>query len=216
VDAAHVALVSVKEAWADSSGPIRELLVAVMSWVAQQERRRLVERTKAGLARARANGKKIGRPRLNPAARDRALKLVAAGQANRRRRAHRRPRGFHHQARTARTRRWAMTEDELKVRGFQGGAAELLSTFRRLKGRDPAYIVSEAGWVCELVFGDVMDELKEEAAGKTSMVLDVPWLGIWLDPNDEEDALPPRVPRRGSWQRSASRRSRARRSCFRT
>ena len=80
LDAAHVALVSVKEPWADTSGPVRDLLVAVMSWVAQQERSRLVERTKAGMARARADGKRLGRPPLDRAAMKTALALLAAGK----------------------------------------------------------------------------------------------------------------------------------------
>ena len=44
-----MALVSVRESWADTSGPVRDLLVSVMAWVATQEKARLVERTKAGL-----------------------------------------------------------------------------------------------------------------------------------------------------------------------
>lgn len=43
---------------------IRELLTAIMLWVAQQERRNLIERTKAGMERAESEGKIIGRPRV--------------------------------------------------------------------------------------------------------------------------------------------------------
>lgn len=42
---------------------IRQLLMAIISWVAQRERENLVERTRAGLDRARAEGKILGRPR---------------------------------------------------------------------------------------------------------------------------------------------------------
>jgi putative DNA-invertase from lambdoid prophage Rac len=57
----HVA--SVKDSWLDvGPGPLRDLLVQVMAWVAQGERDRLIERTKAGLERARAQGKRLGRP----------------------------------------------------------------------------------------------------------------------------------------------------------
>lgn len=42
---------------------IRQLLIMIMSWVAQRERDNLIERTKAGLDRARAEGKFLGRPR---------------------------------------------------------------------------------------------------------------------------------------------------------
>jgi DNA invertase Pin-like site-specific DNA recombinase len=59
-----VHLTSVQDAWLDQpAGPLRDLLVQIMAWVAEGERRRLVERTVAGQARARAQGKRIGRPR---------------------------------------------------------------------------------------------------------------------------------------------------------
>jgi len=56
-------VVSVREPWLDTGGPVRPLLVAIFSWVAEQERARLVERTKAGIAVARRKGKRLGRPR---------------------------------------------------------------------------------------------------------------------------------------------------------
>jgi len=37
-------------------------LLAIFSWVAQQERKRIIERTKAGLERAKRQGKTLGRP----------------------------------------------------------------------------------------------------------------------------------------------------------
>lgn len=53
---------SVKDAWLDMpAGPTRDLLVEIMAWVAEGERSRLIERTKAGLARAVAAGRKLGR-----------------------------------------------------------------------------------------------------------------------------------------------------------
>jgi DNA invertase Pin-like site-specific DNA recombinase len=48
--------------------------VAIFGWVAEQERARLIERTKAGLERARREGKRLGRPRASP------LKLAAAAE----------------------------------------------------------------------------------------------------------------------------------------
>lgn len=42
---------------------IRELMMAILSWVAQRERENLVQRTKDGLERARLQGKQIGRPK---------------------------------------------------------------------------------------------------------------------------------------------------------
>src|SRR5207245_1167314 len=79
LDAGRVALVSVREPWADTTGPVRDLLVAVMSWVAAQERARLSERTKAGLARARAQGIKLGRPCKYPALIETGIRRMSAG-----------------------------------------------------------------------------------------------------------------------------------------
>lgn len=60
---AGVAVKSLQESWLDTRDEgIGQLLLAIMAWVAQQERRRILERTKAGLARAVAKGKKLGRP----------------------------------------------------------------------------------------------------------------------------------------------------------
>ena len=44
---------------------IRDLLVAFMAWIAQREKENLIERTKAGIDRARSQGKQIGRPRFD-------------------------------------------------------------------------------------------------------------------------------------------------------
>jgi putative DNA-invertase from lambdoid prophage Rac len=46
-----------------SDKSIRQLLIAIMSWVAQRERENLIERTKAGLDRAVSEGKVLGKPR---------------------------------------------------------------------------------------------------------------------------------------------------------
>jgi putative DNA-invertase from lambdoid prophage Rac len=62
-------VVSLREPWLDMEGPTRSLLLAIFAWVAEQERAILVDRTKAGLRRARErgtrSGKAIGRPRAN-------------------------------------------------------------------------------------------------------------------------------------------------------
>ena len=63
LDRVGVGVVSVRESWLDTSGPTRGLLVAVFSWCAEQERNRLVERIGAGLARAKRQGKVLGRPK---------------------------------------------------------------------------------------------------------------------------------------------------------
>jgi len=46
-----------------TTGPAGELMIAIAAWIAKQERIRISERTKAGLATARAKGKILGRPR---------------------------------------------------------------------------------------------------------------------------------------------------------
>lgn len=62
LDAAGVQLVSVREAWLDTSGPMRSLLLAIFSWVAEQERARLIERVGAAQAARRRDGRPVGRP----------------------------------------------------------------------------------------------------------------------------------------------------------
>ncbi len=62
LDRCGVQVVSVCESWLDTGSPVRSLLIAIFSWVAEQERAHLVERTKAGIARARRKGVHIGRP----------------------------------------------------------------------------------------------------------------------------------------------------------
>jgi DNA invertase Pin-like site-specific DNA recombinase len=59
------ALVSVQEPWLNGTGATTELLLAIAAWVAHQESKRRSERTKAGLARKRAEDPewKPGRPK---------------------------------------------------------------------------------------------------------------------------------------------------------
>jgi len=58
-----IALKSLQESWLDTRDEgLGQLLLAIFSWVAQQERKRIIERTKAGLQRAKKQGKKLGRP----------------------------------------------------------------------------------------------------------------------------------------------------------
>ena len=54
---------SPKESWMNTSEEsIRKLLFSIFSWVAERERDMLIERTKAGLERAKKEGKRLGRP----------------------------------------------------------------------------------------------------------------------------------------------------------
>jgi putative DNA-invertase from lambdoid prophage Rac len=59
---------------------VRSLLIAIFSWVDEQDRARLIERTKAGLDAARRRGAKIGRPRRRFDV-ERARELRASGMS---------------------------------------------------------------------------------------------------------------------------------------
>lgn len=59
-----VQYVSYMEPHFRTTGPAGELMIAIAAWIAQQERVRLSERTKAGLEKARREGRIGGRPRL--------------------------------------------------------------------------------------------------------------------------------------------------------
>ena len=59
---------SLTEQYLDSTGMFREAVISILAVVAKQERVRLSERTRAGLERARRQGKALGRPRVNVSA----------------------------------------------------------------------------------------------------------------------------------------------------
>ena len=59
-----VAYKSFTEMYFDSCGIFRDAVIAILSAVAKQERVRISERTRAGMALARARGKRIGRPKV--------------------------------------------------------------------------------------------------------------------------------------------------------
>jgi DNA invertase Pin-like site-specific DNA recombinase len=88
LDRLGLPVLSVREGWLDTSGPVRPLLVAIFEWMAEQERARLIDRTKAGLERARREGKRLGRPPASPvllhAERDLVLAGVPVAEAARR------------------------------------------------------------------------------------------------------------------------------------
>lgn len=61
---ANVNVKSLKESWLDTRDEgLGQLMLAIFSWVAQQERKRIIERTMAGLARVRKEGRSLGRPK---------------------------------------------------------------------------------------------------------------------------------------------------------
>jgi DNA invertase Pin-like site-specific DNA recombinase len=75
---AGVAFISFTEAHFRTEGPAGSLMLAVAAWIAEQERRRISERTKAGMETARLKGSILGRPRLG-VDRVRVLELHRSG-----------------------------------------------------------------------------------------------------------------------------------------
>lgn len=59
-----VAWRSFTEPYIDSAGPFRDVVISLMSTLAKQERLKISERTKAGLRRAKREGKRLGRAPL--------------------------------------------------------------------------------------------------------------------------------------------------------
>jgi DNA invertase Pin-like site-specific DNA recombinase len=64
----------------DTSTPLGQALFTIVSAVAQLERELIRERVTAGIRNARANGKKLGRPRCGVDC-DRILELRAEGKS---------------------------------------------------------------------------------------------------------------------------------------
>jgi DNA invertase Pin-like site-specific DNA recombinase len=62
LDRVGVRVISAREPWLDNASTIRPLLIGIFGWIAEQEQLRISERTRAGLARARAKGVRVGRP----------------------------------------------------------------------------------------------------------------------------------------------------------
>ncbi|MFC1905147.1 recombinase family protein, partial [Chloroflexota bacterium] len=57
-----VKVLSYQESWTEAPGELAESLYALTGWVARMESQRRSERTKAGLARVKAQGRRLGRP----------------------------------------------------------------------------------------------------------------------------------------------------------
>lgn len=77
----RAAVVSVRESWLDQPvGPMRDLLIQILAWFGESERARLIERTRAGLARARAEGKHLGRKWTDPALVERMREIWSSGR----------------------------------------------------------------------------------------------------------------------------------------
>jgi DNA invertase Pin-like site-specific DNA recombinase len=58
-----IKIISYQEPWTEAPGEIAEILYSIAGWVARMESQRRSERTKAGLAKAVASGRKLGRPK---------------------------------------------------------------------------------------------------------------------------------------------------------
>ncbi len=79
-----IAVISYSEPYLDTTNELaRNILLAVVSTLAKGERERISERTKAGLARLKKSGKKLGRPEIDLKKRAEAIKLVEGGMSMR-------------------------------------------------------------------------------------------------------------------------------------
>jgi len=70
---------SYTEQFFDSCGPFKDAVISIMATLAKQERVKRSERTKAGLARVKASGKSLGRPRTIRATAGDVARLLGAG-----------------------------------------------------------------------------------------------------------------------------------------
>jgi DNA invertase Pin-like site-specific DNA recombinase len=68
-----VAYRSFTEQYFDSCGIFKDAVISILATIAKQERVRLSERTRAGLAIARSKGRQLGRPRLSRSMHRRSL-----------------------------------------------------------------------------------------------------------------------------------------------
>jgi DNA invertase Pin-like site-specific DNA recombinase len=59
---------------------VRNILLALLASLAKLEAQKIAERTKAGMAKARANGKRIGRPAIEAGLRREIAKRAARGE----------------------------------------------------------------------------------------------------------------------------------------
>ena len=81
LEAAGIAYKSYTEPFFDSCGIFKDAVVAIMATLAKQERVKRAERTRAGLAVARAKGKTLGRPRIVKVTADDVARLRAQGHS---------------------------------------------------------------------------------------------------------------------------------------
>ena len=74
---------SYTEPYFDSCGVFKDAVIAILATLAKQERIKRAERTKAGLARIKASGKRLGRPATLAGHKAEVIRLRATGQSYR-------------------------------------------------------------------------------------------------------------------------------------
>lgn len=72
---------SYQDPYISTAGQWKDVIISVMSTLAKLERERISERTKAGLQRAKANGKKIGRSSIPDDAVAEVIRLLDEGKS---------------------------------------------------------------------------------------------------------------------------------------
>ncbi len=72
---------SYQDPYISTAGQWKDVIISVMSTLAKLERERISERTKAGLERAKAKGKKIGRSKIPDEAIEKVIKLLDEGRS---------------------------------------------------------------------------------------------------------------------------------------
>jgi len=75
-----VSLRSYTESWADTTSPQGELVFNLLATFAQFERSLIAERVRAGMARARKHGKRLGRPRALKGEWEKVRQLIQSGR----------------------------------------------------------------------------------------------------------------------------------------
>jgi len=81
LDDYNVMYKSFTEQYIDSSGIFKDVIIALLSTLAKQERIRISERVHAGLARARQQGRVGGRPTLGVVKIDKIKQMKSAGRS---------------------------------------------------------------------------------------------------------------------------------------
>lgn len=79
LESCGVGFISYTEPYLSTTGIFRDAIISILATLAKQEKVRIQERVKAGLVRAKAQGKKLGRKGLTPIQRRNILELHREG-----------------------------------------------------------------------------------------------------------------------------------------